>query len=48
MNTTQTAKPKKKKKKKNSVKFEYCFCCKDLMQVTKDGQCTACYSYIVM
>lgn len=48
MNTQTNAKPKKKKKKQKSVKYEYCFCCKDLMQVTSDGQCTVCYSYIVM
>lgn len=40
--------PKQKKKKQKAVKYEYCFCCKDLMQVSNDGQCTVCYSYIVM
>lgn len=40
--------PKKNKKKQKPVKFEWCFCCKDLMQVSNDGQCTVCYSYIVM
>lgn len=38
-------KPKKKKKKKQ-VEFEYCFCCKDLQEITKDGQCKQCFSYI--
>lgn len=44
----QNSAPKKNKKKQKPIKFEWCFCCKDLMQVSNDGQCTVCYSYIVM
>ena len=38
---------KRNKKKPKVVNYEYCFGCKDLRPVTKDGQCKECFNYIV-
>lgn len=28
-------------------KFEYCWNCKDVVEIRKDGQCKTCFCYVV-
>ncbi len=36
------------KKKKAAVKYEWCYCCKDVMPTDNEGRCTVCFSYIIL
>ncbi len=39
---------KKPKKKRKPTRYEWCFCCREVMPVAKDGRCKECMSYIVL